>query len=448
MSVEKVYEYLSAAGSRVVLPGPWQGLPCHRSFFQLPPDSRALLQGLQKKFEVNDLVDSGVVQLDEQGVAVINPLLSSADTIIWALRQRRNDPPFQLVANLKSIHPKKWSFTAPFFDGRTVALINQSDDRVAVAFSMSDIAILSSLKIPVVPVDGLLRLPGNRLDQLCKLLRLESKTDAKSKAQVAASGKASAVVERPLSLTLYAWSVESLKQSDSSQSDQLWKYLGDLQEHLRLPLYDFQRLNPTEQELARLRFIIQHRRWWDVRAAMLDGPYERTQSLFTDKSRRRPFPDSLSEVLKAWRRTQNQISDVASRKAAWNLVQSVHDQQIVAPLTDQAQRTNDPTERNLLTLLAGMSRLLHPQLLMLGERAGQAVGERGTNALNAIPKDEFQQVMAVADRVMALTQGVQACRQKKPFQIIGVPRPKPMKAASKESGSTPTKSPPFGGKGS
>ena len=249
------------------------------------------------------------------------------------------------------------------------------------------------------------------------------------------------MVAQPRILLLYDWSVELLGKNDSLQAEQLWKYLGDLQKHLGLDLYDFQRLKPTREEFAKLRFIMDHGRWEDVREAVLEGPYAESTSLYVDKSLYRPVPDSFSAAVGKWRQTQRNKSDVTAQKAAWNDVLAVQDQQLFDPLTQEAERAKDPTERNLLTALTGMSRLLHPQMLMMAEKLGQAIGEKGTNALNAISKDDFQQVMAVADRVMALTQGIQACRQKKPFQMIATPRPKPAKTCSKESGSTTKKSP-------
>ena len=441
MSVEKVYESVAAAGLPVTFSGPWKGLPCDPSFFRLPSDLTALLNNLQAQFDEKVLIESGVACLDGRGAVEINPVLKSADLIVWALRRQSDAPPFQLVANQSSVRRSMWSFSSVFADGRTAKMIEDVADRVAVAFTMTDLAILWSLKIPAVPAAGLSRRSGNRLEVFCKSMNISRKPDEQF-STFASADKTSTTVGQPRVLLLCDWSVELLGKNDSLQAQQLWKYLGDLQKYLGLDLYDFQRLKPTPEEFAKLRFIMDHGRWEDVREAVLDGPYAESESLYVDKSLHRPTPDSLSVALGKWRRTQRHSkSDVTAQKAAWNDVLTVQDRQLFDPLTEEAERAKDPTERNLLTALTGMSRLLHPQMLMMAEKLGQAIGEKGTNALNAISKDDFQQVIAVADRVMALTQGIQACRQKKPFQMIATPRPKPAKTCSKESGSTTKKSP-------
>ena len=424
MSVAEVYEFVAAAGNRLTLPGHWKGLPCDSSFFHLAGDPGALLKALQKEFEAADLIESGVVQVDQEGISFLNSRLSTGNAIVWALRQRPETPPFDLVADLKSINPKNWSFVSPFFVHRIQSLIDEADNRILVAFSMSDLAIFSSLNLPAVPADGLAQMPSDRLEMFSKVLYRDGETDGMTLPGSLAGTPETA--KEPRSLIFFDRSLELLGQGVLSEVEQTWKYMGDVLEFLGLPLDDFQIVKPTDKELARLRFIIEHGRWKDVRTALLDGPFEKAPTLLRDRSPRRPLPDSVSQGLKAWRRTQNQSSDAASRKAAWNEVLALLDRQIFDPLTAQAKGLTDPTERNLVMTVAIMSRLLHPQLLMMGERVGRAIGDRGANAMGTISKDEFNQVMAVADRVTALTNGVLTCRQSQPFRRMRS-RPRPMK---------------------
>lgn len=447
MSVEQVYEYLLEAGSPVTFSSLWQELPCDPSFFRLPPDTASLLESLQSKFEVADLAASGAMLFDDQIAGRLNPLLSAADGIIWALREKPQAPPFQLVANLASIHPKKWSFRSTFFDCRTAALIEAACDQVAVAFSMTDLAILSSLKIPTVPADKLSRLSGKGLQMFSEALYLEGRATGHFTEAALPMGAPSQFVGQPRSLKLFAWSVKSLSQGDSSAAEKVWEHLGDLQEYLGLPFDEFQLWKPTVAELTRLSFIADLNLWEDLRNFLLEGPDDHSQSLLIAKKQRLP-PDSLAEAVHKWGQTQSQKSDQASRQAAWKNVQAAHEQQLYGPLLDQAVRTTDPTERNLVTMLASMSRLLHPQLLTMAETIGRQIGERGASVQSLVPKDEFLQVMAMADRVMALTQGIQACRQKKLFQPGAVCRPRTIKFAGPKSASPPRKSPQSGGKDS
>lgn len=432
MSVEKIYQEVAAAGTPLELPGDWRALPSDPSFFRLA-DAAALWEALLRKFAPQILIDSGVGHAGDDDTLVMNPLLTSPKTILWALRKKPGAPPFQLVADLKCVHSKSWAFAAALFEYRTAPMIAAARNRVAVVFSMTDLAILRSLKMPAVPAGGLHFLPGPRSGSFCKLMGLDRKPSQ-------SPNRLRSVA--PPALVLFDWSVANGAPMDLTEADRIWKYWRNLQRNLGWEIDEYQRLLPTAAELSKVRFLVQHEGWDRLREVLFDGPYENSKSLGIDPSQERRPPGSLTEALQSWRRAGSSSSDPLMRRLAWNDVRELHDRQILDPLAREALATADPIQRNMLSTLADLSRLLYPQILQLTERLSQAVGEKGAGAGNLVPKEDFQQLMAGVDRVLALQQGIQACRFKKPFPMIRTPRPQASRVDLQRSASTPKNSRP------
>lgn len=426
MSIEPIYQEVAAAGAPLVLPGVWRALPSDTSFFRIA-DATALWETLRSKFAQPKLIESGVGQAGDDGVLVMNPRLTSPQAILWALRKKAGMPPFQLIVDLQCVHSKSWAFAAAFVDYRTAPMIEAAEDRVAVAFSMADLAILRSLKVPAVPAGGLHFLPGRSLEHFSRLVGLDRKPPA---------GPNPLRSVEPPALVLFDWSVANLAPTDSTEADRIWNYWRELHGNLGLEIDEYRRLLPTAAELSKVRFLVKHEGWDRLREALFEGPYENSPSLCDDPSRERRTPGSLSEAMQMWRRTVSLSSDFLARRLAWNDVRDFHDRQIVDPLAQEALATADPIQRSMLSALADLSRLLHPQLAQMTEKASQAVGEKGAGAGNLVPKEDFQQLMAGLDRVLALQQGIQACRLKKPFQMIRTPRPNVSGVDSKRSAAT------------
>lgn len=431
MSIEPIYQAVAAAGVPLVLPGVWRALPSDTSFFRIA-DAAALWETLRSKFAPPKLIASGVGQAGGDGALVMNPLLTSPQAILWTLRKKSGAPPFQLIVDLKCVHSKNWAFAAALVDYRTAPMIEAAEDRVAVVFSMADLAILRSLKVPAVPAGRLHFMPGPSLANFSKLVGLD---------RMPSAGPNPLRSVEPPALVLIDWSVANLAPTDSTEADRIWNYWRELHGNLGWEMDEYRRLRPTAAELSKVRFLVQHEGWDRLREALFEGPYENSPSLCDDPSRERRMPGSLSEAIQIWRRTG---SDVLARKLAWNDVRDFHDRQIVDPLAQEALATADPIQRSMLSALADLNRLLHPQILQLTEQASQAAGAKA-GAGNLVPKEDFQQLMAGLDRALALQQGIQACRLKKPFPMIRTPRPNAAGVDSKRSAATPNSARPSDG---
>jgi hypothetical protein len=304
---------------------------------------------------------------------------------------------------------------------------------------MEDLAILWSLQIPAVPYKGLQFMPGQALVSFRKLMCME----------LGSTEGASPFADCARVLVLFDWSISRMEPFANQLAEEIWQYWRNLQKHLDLAVDEFEWLRPTVAELSRMHFIVKHRDWDQIRDTIFDGPYENAQSLQFDPSQKHCLPGSLADALRKWRRTVLAgASDETSRKVAWNDVRSIYDRQHIDLLLDRASKSSDPAEQSMVLALAELSRLLFPQMVHLTEKVSQAVGEKRTGSSNPVPKEEYQQVLAGIDRILALQQGIQACRAKKPFQMIRAPRPKVTSVDLKDSILAPKNSPPYESKDS
>ncbi len=80
----EIYEFIVQQGTASTLPGAWQRFSCDGAFFDLPTDQAALMQRLQVKFDLHDLVKAPVMVRDGQDAATLAPRLSGSPTFIVA----------------------------------------------------------------------------------------------------------------------------------------------------------------------------------------------------------------------------------------------------------------------------------------------------------------------------------------------------------------------------
>ncbi|MBL9085010.1 MAG: hypothetical protein JNK76_24615 [Planctomycetales bacterium] len=438
MSVERIYAQLVAAGASLKLPAPWQALRVDPAFFQLAVPPEVLQEDLRTKFDLPSLIESGVFLPAKDGTAIPNPQVFSPGAVLWAVRTAPKAAPFDIIADQRNLRPAASSLTSILRAHQTQTRIQDAADRVVVVFSMIDLAILRGLEIAAVPAVALRGLQGQSFDSLLRLLHRETRA-AQALATSPGGGRTSAKSYGSRSLVLHDWSLERLDADGTAQGRELWSYLGKLEQCFRLNLGDCEYIRPTADELAQLRFILEHRRWKELRDAIIDTPYAEARSLYCE-SLRQHAPPSLAAALERWYDGLRHGRDAGGRRAAWQDLLAAQEREILQPLAAEAQRSEDSAERNLLTALEGMSRLLHPQTLLLAEKF--AGGGAGTAALAVSHQEEFRQLFATADRVMALSNGVRACRRHRRPPRTDRPQPKPPSTSSNRSASAPSTSQP------
>ncbi len=122
---------------------------------------------------------------------------------------------------------------------------------------------------------------------------------------------------------------------------------------------------------------------------------------------------------------------------SWDRAERLLQREVIEPLLKQAEETADPLERSLCVQLAGLSGTLHTQMLRLATGAANPGGANGPRGPRGLPKEELQPILALSDRVRALTQDVQACRKKNKLKLASLARTKKTRPSLQRSDSAP-----------
>jgi hypothetical protein len=443
--MENIYEALALAGSAYQLPSPWHNIPCDPAFFCLPHDKAALLAELQRKFSAADLVQAGIVTMGAAKTLVWHPQLVDVGVPIWAIRTMPNLKPTALIAQLKTLGKKTWAVRSALQDHRQSKLMAAADE-VVVAYSMTDAAILRSLGLVAVPGGHWHRLAKPQLDYLCQQLRITSRSPQPDTLGAAWKGPAMTGPEEklPLSLTLANWSLAAVDPTDSGAAMTSWAHLVELYRHLDLAFDTFGLWKPRDSYLQQLGYQLRYHDVQQVRAGLLNSMAEDATAMDADLSVKRPPASTIVEAFRAWEQAERNSMNPVGRQQAYEQLFELLDRQRFDPLVEEALQTSNLLERNTELALAETSRLLQPLVLVLSEKIRRSIGEKGTRAGSIITKEELEQVLALSDRQLALTEGVLACRRNKPAKTstsLKPPAERSRPSASRPLGSRPQKSP-------
>ncbi len=162
---------------------------------------------------------------------------------------------------------------------------------------------------------------------------------------------------------------------------------------------------PTTGDLNRFAFCVANGDALDITAALTDSLYQSCrQSICLDGTR---VPETYAEAANNWMKMQPDPLDAQRKKIAWDHVERLQYSELIAPLLVWARETVDPAQRNLAVTLANVSRTYHLQSLLLAADLVKKAREKGANNSWALPKEEYQQQLALGDRLVALTRQIQ-----------------------------------------
>jgi hypothetical protein len=284
---------------------------------------------------------------------------------------------------------------------------------------------------------------GQRLEWLRKRLGLqapENEHAGREREPGPKSASNKAPIE-PIALILVNWSPSRLDLDDVPLMLQIRDRLRRLEELCGLEFPDFTIWKPTARHLERLRFCIANRTRSYIYTALYASLEESCQTLERSALGPRPEPETLVEAVRDLNAYPKTASFDALTSRSWDRAERLLQREVIEPLLKQAEETADPLERSLCVQLAGLSGTLHTQMLRLATGAANPGGANGPRGPRGLPKEELQQMLALLDRVRALTQDVQACRKKNKFKLASLARAKKTRPSLQRSDSAPPKWP-------
>ncbi len=409
----EIYEFIVTQSRPYQFPGAWSKLRCAPGFFLAPDDPDKLLEDLRSTYSVDDLCASGAVTRLSDDAYQLTPHLAAPNAVLFAVREQADGKPVDLWAHGGSIRQDKLPLVLLDQEYHVENLLADGDRRCYIAFSMADVAILWSMGRPAALPSGLDQIVGRHIDDFCRWMGVPRRgTDA---VENPLSQWPMVMTETPnqRSLVLVGCSLEAFDRQEPSPVQSIKKQFQEFQKNLYLRFDGLEIWAPTPEEMDRIQFCVGQVSHADVEIAFADSVDESCRDLTAPPFVPQETPNSFGDALNRWQDLQGSPANSHAAKDAWDLVEQLLERDIVGPLRRQAAESADAIDRNRLEVLADISRILHPQGIMLAERLADAIRNKGIRAA-ALPHEEFRQLIALVDRTIKLNkEGRSSLRPKK-----------------------------------
>lgn len=344
-STAKIYSALKSLGRPSLLPGLWRGLSETDSpFFWLGPDFQRTIEGLRAQFGEQELRKAGVIQQGPGGTWELPPSLRG-DHLLLVYPQCKPFTP-QLVTATEVLPEGRAPYRALLQDRRLHKLVQQNSEEVgnwhylAITPTLAETVIFWRLGLPAVPLAALAELDAEGLETLKRLLG-EIRPGAARK-----DGASS------LSLVLVTWSLATWDFSVQPGIDAVSDLLRDLQDHLKLDLRTML-WQPGNNARKCLQTALRYQDIATLRKAILFGYERETEVLATIKQA--PFechdePQSYADSISALMASRTE--DLSTQQQLRKQHRQYSDRQLIQPLLNLAERTEDPVVATLLVNLS------------------------------------------------------------------------------------------------
>jgi hypothetical protein len=252
-----VYAFLQVNGSPSKSPKPWDHLPKDKSLFDLRLSQGELRERLRTTFADKLLEQAGVITLNSNGDAVLNPKLARNRTNILAVKFPRSEKIGELILGTGETLSGTSCFGASLMEIQTRRRILTQGGFLFVAATAEDRVVLRSLEVPVVPLRAFDGLYGDEISQLERLL---SEPDA----VLGRRRRKDAVEPRkfiePVRLVFVNCSLARLDTSDVPAALETVARLRrlDAELGLRLPWYNILLWKPSPKCVAEIRSALAH----------------------------------------------------------------------------------------------------------------------------------------------------------------------------------------------
>ena len=408
---DEINDFLVRHGDPCQLPGEWARFKSPQAFFQPPRDSSALLAQLGGIFDRDDLLKAGILAPNNEGGIGLHPSLADQSSILIGLRKSAGDKPFCLLTENGCLCGR-WPFTAMLADYRTHDLRIHGEP-LLIASTIADVAILSTLKLAAVPAVGLRNFSRKSVSAFCRALRRPRHCEPSRRFNSdAAYGDDGAKKTLPIPLVLVGWDPSRLDFELPDNIQVLEQHLRGLDWNLGIDLDDVLIWKPTAGDVDRVRYCLAMGNGRDVRRAVLASlEYNCEPLIRTSNVPQGPDPP-YGHRLAEWVALQWEPNERTRRQQAWQRLQAAWERDVIQPLVRQAQEYADPADRALGIALADVSRIMHPQALLLATNYGNAIGNDGVRAKTLLPAEELKQTLALADRIRAIAEELRRCQRK------------------------------------
>lgn len=446
---DRIYESFLKDCRAYRLEGEWSSLKGKVDLWRAPRHPEATLDTLLDNFVEADLLDSNLVVAGDDGFR-LNSLLTKPSTIIFPCREPQSLSAYDLMTERGTLSGELpvCAVLRDAFTRKSMAMFGL----ICIGSNMKDLAPLRRMGFATTVAHGLDQITGKDLTQFCRAFgfpRADAQCsriddgrmwpsrsnaepfargnegvdgDVKGRRTSSADGNAhqqsDARRTRPV---LLAWMPSELRPRASKRLDRVISHLTNIEKNLQISLDDVLVWRASEEDLERFRFCLEHASREHVRAALLksmEGMIPATE----------PPEDcsSVSSLVEAHRRLDEMASDPLVdgqwRKELWADYERALDNDLVEPLLREAARHTEPEERVRLSTLANLTRVLGPEAIRISQKLGRQVVRGRSRKVEPVTEKEWDRMLKMFEKVIALTKGDKRCRRKRIGRKRGVQR--------------------------
>ena len=453
-----VYEMFCLLCSAYEFPEPLRFLTSAPNAYRCPADPQVAITTLSAHFPVDALLESRIAQRSAAGALELAAALADPQGGFIALKGGQERRVFDLLTDSGCLSGCRLPVLAVLDDALTAAALSRrTEGELFVCARLADAIMLRVFGFPVATTAGLDRLSRDDLLALATrfallpanvvindLLYPESAAAAHPPtadpehaehqcppAPPVHSGPTGpggsdpadrwyAVGDYPLtelSLVFVGWS-PTLRTAEAPAElravmDALTELLrfADVARELRFAVW-----RPAEELYVRLAFGVDRRTPEWIQAA-LDASDGNFLGLPEPPRPVEPVPpadfgEAMSQFLDPTRNRAGASPEMAGQSSQLSdALLLTLDRDLIGPIVQAAMHTRDPLERNLLVVLADLSRLFHQQGLVLAKHTAKALAAEAGLAQALQLQKPVATLLAVSGRIESLSRRIHECRK-------------------------------------
>ncbi len=423
----KILTAIANAGRTFTFPGKWRVIQCDKAFFQLPPDTAALLADLRQQFGDEALLGAGVVEVDSAGELSLHPLLTQTASPIWAIHHNASGKVFGLVAQMQLIgaatHPLLAAMKVPTLQTR----LKVQEPRIIVAYDMVSLAIWWSLGFAAIPgtdwsqcQPGELRPIMNVLEMSLDVVEAETQSDPPSPTPFQLGlFKTRPALQRQMILA--NWRLDCLSREVTPSANHSWMFLQELSAQFPGAVRHVRLWKPSESLLQQLKLLFRIGKPDRITACLETCLKQDAQAIPSNDADASSSADELQRAVRDWQNSVHVASTPEGPRKAFAHLMATYERLQFSPLINAAADTDDIVERNLLLSLVEAKRMLLPLMLHTSHSVLQQIRDSSSRSVGAFASDPFKQVISLLDRELKIIKEIQACRQRKQLPTEALP---------------------------
>lgn len=456
-----------------VLPAPWSCCQTDECSLLGPADPTAALALLLEEHDPQQLVMSGIVQIDADGRPALHPILKAPDVGFVVLRDTLTGGFRNLMAESGCV----LGDTAPMFevlgDKHTFDALDVAEQEMFLTDTITDTVLLRSFGLAAAPIAGLSRLNQAGIDLLCehygaKQRRsdrekeeqkcaqqddhgFESATDPhdplqnqRACASKASSGPTAAPRFPPyivpgaasgyvgkeqadfVQLTLVRWSPHLMSMADPASMQPAIDELSALKRHRRLDIDEVNQWTPTERDLETIRFTLARGEPHWIKEAFLDS-VDPGVGMLGDGGAPPAVVAPPMDLAGAVEQLHDSMIGDAGKPSRERHKEALHNyhrvvaRQVTRPLLRQAEAAADPLERAFQLQFAQLNALFLEKAPTVRENVLLGLTQRREESVKGGDKS-VSELLAISSQMVSLAKEMTKWKPRP----TSVPRSSPM----------------------